>query len=107
MKKLIHAAIVLISILILNSCNEVQNNQYAYGDCNIGIDLKNERISLSNKSLGTVLDTIQLQVAQDGAVTTLRGWKLAKTNDGFNINTSDPISSSWNFKGSAFARVRL
>jgi hypothetical protein len=98
MKKLIHAAIVLISILILNSCNEVQNNQYAYGDWNIGIDLKNERISLSNKSLGTVLDTIQLQVAQDGAVTTLRGWKLAKTNDGFNINTSDPISSSWNFK---------
>lgn len=93
-----HAAIVLFSILILTSCKEKQDNLYSYGDWNIGIDLKNERISLSNKNLGTILDTIQLHVAQGDAVTTLRGWKFEKTNDGFKVITTDPINSTWNFK---------
>lgn len=98
MKKLIYVAIFLFSVLILNSCNEGQNRQYSYSDWNIDVDIKNEKISLSNKNLGAVLDTIQLQVVQGGAVTKLSDWNLKKTDNGFIISTNNPISSFWNFR---------
>jgi hypothetical protein len=76
----------------------LQKSQYTYCDWNIDIDIKSEILSISNKKLGTVLDSIQLQVDREGTVSGLHGWKLVKTKNGFNINTTDPISSIWNFK---------
>ena len=66
MKKLIYTAIFLFFVFILSCCSGGQNRQYSYNGWTIDVDLNNEKISLINKNLGTVLDTIRLQTLREG-----------------------------------------
>lgn len=99
MKKLIYVFLFLFSVPIFYNCSgDLQSGPYSYIDWKFDVDLQNEKIAVSNNVLGTVLDTIQLRIEKDGAITKLCGWKLKKTKDGLEITTKDPVKSTWNFK---------
>lgn len=75
-----------------------QNRQYSLNAWNINVDVKNEKISLSNRNLGIVLDNIQLQVIYEGVLTKLTGWQPENVIDDLIIRTNKPINIIWEFK---------
>lgn len=95
MKNIICTALLLFGGLIMVYG---QNKQYSKHDWNIDIDLKNEKISLSNKNLGIVLDKIQFQVIYENVLTKLTDWQVENINDNIIIHTTKPIKILWEFK---------
>lgn len=95
MKKLIFSAMFFFLYLMVNFG---QNRQYSLNAWNINVDVKNEKISLSNRNLGIVLDNIQLQVIYEGVLTKLTGWQPENVIDDLIIRTNKPINIIWEFK---------
>ncbi len=98
MKKLINYLLFVITVTMLGFCKKAPTEQYSINGWDVGIDLNNGRISISNKELGKVLDTIQLHVISDGVITRLTDWQLKKGKVGLVISTHNPVKSSWEFK---------
>lgn len=97
MKKPINYLLFFITVALISFCKKAPTEQYSTNGWDVEIDLKNERISLSNKGLGKVLDTIQLHVISNGIITRLTDWQLKKGKEGLIISTHNPIKSSWKF----------
>jgi hypothetical protein len=87
--------IALVSLFLVTGCT--QQKLFVADSWKIDVDPDQEHISLSNSSLGTVLNQMQLNILQNGKATKLSSWQFQFSNNILIIRTNRPVETKWEF----------